>query len=465
MILKDRIDSWEVDPQAKCSLFTTLPSEIRMRIFSLALLAEYEWVYTLGKPQNPPLPQNPLEYPNLILCPFDQATDEDVASELAAAPEIPEHVEVFQGVTPGRLAGPCLHTLFPPGLGGEWSKPYLTTTLLATCRRVYTEAHMLIYGAERWYSDWLYMETNTHRFTLIGDVEPPTFESYGFDVPSPQEHWSKERFAWETNFSSIRFVGSLSCWAEFLLQDPELELRRFAHMHNQLGTVRHLRYSPSSSKTWGSRLWSGSDRNVCWRWEPLVLSDSYSGCVLKSIYKTARAVPEKRHSSTDLPGRPSWMPRTPNPQCIFSDTCWAREFVNMPRIESFTMDFSLPEDVREVFDNIMLPHIIDTWVMPLNPAHAGYHYMSARGNPVRKFSWRGAFDHWNDFCLECNRNMGFDAPVDWCKSHKAIREKFVKGAGPRMYSWTVTWTPRKHEEAGEFVYPYNGAIQVKDDDL
>lgn len=61
------------------------------------------------------------------------------------------------------------------------------------------------------------------------------------------------------------------------------------------------------------------------------------------------------------------------------------------------MNFHCSENWRANFE-VIIDYVVEMWRFPLNPHHAGYHYLAAEGNPARKLSWRGQMGHWEDQC-------------------------------------------------------------------
>lgn len=70
--------------------------------------------------------------------------------------------------------------------------------------------------------------------------------------------------------------------------------------------------------------------------------------------------------------------------------------------------------------------------------------MSAQGNPARKLLWRGGYSQLCYTCQECWLAIDAISPIftGRCASHAAVENKVVEGFGPRMYTWSITWTPR-----------------------
>ncbi|EHA58255.1 hypothetical protein MGG_16509 [Pyricularia oryzae 70-15] len=107
--------------------------------------------------------------------------------------------------------------------------------------------------------------------------------------------------------------------------------------------------------------------------------------------------------------RPTWMPAIAD---IYPLGSWAREFVNFPKIQTLTMNFHCSENWRANFE-VIIDYVVEMWRFPLNPHHAGYYYLAAEGNPVRKLSWRGQMDlvevdeedYWEDSDSESDEDV------------------------------------------------------------
>ncbi|KAL8362562.1 hypothetical protein RB601_008079 [Gaeumannomyces tritici] len=139
---------------------------------------------------------------------------------------------------------------------------------------------------------------------------------------------------------------------------------------------------------------------------------------------------------------------------------WGRKFVNLPELRTLIIDFDIDQHHREEMGTIV-EWAARVWQLPLNPkTNGGYHYLSADGNPIEKITWRGSFIH--SVC--CPRGCKFAdcSTLEW-KDKQKIVDRQMRGLGARMYTWTVKCTRRRYDGPG--IYPYSGAIGVREDDL
>ena len=82
-------------------------------------------------------------------------------------------------------------------------------------------------------------------------------------------------------------------------------------------------------------------------------------------------------------------------------------------------------------------------------------WLTTEGNEIVKMSWRGLPFHWTLKCPDCNTD-GWGNKECWtCDYEQRMRGK---GKGPRLYSWTVTWTAKPEEP----VPPGSAAITTAD---
>lgn len=126
------------------------------------------------------------------------------------------------------------------------------------------------------------------------------------------------------------------------------------------------------------------------------------------------------------------------------------------------LPFHCSENWRANFE-VIIDYVVEMWRFPLNPHHAGYHYLVAEGNPARKLSWPGRWvigrinAPFFTFYLVVPCHIDGD-----CPTHAASRDKVSRFIGPRMYTWTVTWTRRRYDGPEE--YPYGDLVEVDEED-
>ncbi|KLU86256.1 hypothetical protein MAPG_05272 [Magnaporthiopsis poae ATCC 64411] len=429
--LEQRLLTRVIDPQRHSLLFK-VPPELRVHISTLALAPEF----VLVDPKN-------IHYEDFRLRHnHDGNPDDDIIDELKAAPVQKCHTQRSLHIAED----------FPESTGGnQGRKSVLSPHLLATCRRVFAEARLLIFRTER----------------CIG--------------PNGKSRFTRIRFRSSSLRAYHAFFGRELYALDFCGFPGRL----------QLSMTEHLRFSPMSLQTWRGYPPSKELLDIIWcpllpRYIVAEGDGDSSIAPLTNLLRVGKIYRQEKElqlqqqqessghqsinqksikqetpvSHPDL-GRPGWI--TPHPageHCSYPLRSWPRELVNMPRIQTLTLDFHCNEGQRPNFE-AWLDTAVQSWNFPLNPKHQGYHYLSAQGNPIRKLSWRASVNYVGWLCEECSRTMELEGR-DGCESHSAVRDKLTKGFGPRMYTWTVTWTRRRHN--GPETYPYNGAIEVSEDD-
>ncbi|TLD19285.1 hypothetical protein PspLS_09922 [Pyricularia sp. CBS 133598] len=392
--LDRQMQSWTPNLQLESPLFSKLPPEIRQHVFALALTPLEMLVNSWFKFERVQDSREPHDF--RIRHDHDGDPDDDLG-------EHPSHRHV--GGSRGNIWG-----RYPENTGPGTYRWLLSPTLLATCRRVYVESHMLLYDAERSYDCVGARCGRQDRF-------PPgtTFPSDQALALTPGVPKNRTiRFPW-TKVEHVRLFTSYK--DKWLREVPTVKNRFYRSWHPLLprpddGTeVGFERVKPAQS------LELGAKRHL--------------------ELRNAAAQGLDHEEQHQKPGRPSWMPISADRYPYGS---WARDFVNFPRIKTLTMNFHCPEDQRRKHEDI-IQFVVDTWRFPLNPKHAGHHYLSV--DRVKRMSWRG--------------NIG-----DWLDEPDGSEAKIERGIGPRMYTWTVVWTPKTYE--GPETYPYGGLVEVGERD-
>lgn len=263
---------------------------------------------------------------------------------------------------------------------------------------------------------------------------------------------------------------------------PEVVINR----RHPWSTVKHIRLCPNGRETWNTEIDPSPLCSFFQFWYPLLVEDRgiERPTPLTLLAQLARGYQKAKadglptnfgngingdppDSPSPGPSRPSWMmmPTAADDEVVYPLNSWAREFVNYPSIQTLAMNFHCPESQRDHFEAI-IDYVVDTWRFPLNPHHAGYHYLSAEGNPLGKMSWRGQVGPWEEHCLDCGKPLlaalHGDAEAVACPTHAANLDKVSKLIGQRMYTWIVTWTRSRHD--GPEKYPYGGLVEVDDGD-
>ena len=138
---------------------------------------------------------------------------------------------------------------------------------------------------------------------------------------------------------------------------------------------------------------------------------------------------------------PHWAPP------VYFGLGWGLAFRYLPNLKSLVMDFDATDNIRADMETLV-EWAVRTWRFPLGPNRPdGMHYLSTEGNPVQKTSWRGLPAHWPVSCPSDDGSFHDDGEYvhtrrgcGSCRRRSLLTEH---GHGPRMYTWTITWTPRK----------------------
>ncbi|KLU91646.1 hypothetical protein MAPG_10164 [Magnaporthiopsis poae ATCC 64411] len=421
------------------SLLFTLPGEIRMNIWTLALAPtephrswHRQWLANHNFRVRPDHEEDPGDRD------WEEQSD---WKELQGPPT---------SIYPG-----AFRCSFRPDLDG---RPILQTQLLGTCRRIRQEAGHLIFKNER-----CFRSLSLH----YGSREDSLYRvPYWYCTKEDLNlyHWTRARRRWERQFTRIRLVGPIDNMYDNMHAEQQL-LRKIEHLRITVRvadwdrTMRDGHVDRQGASLQINAL--GSPRNEFFRVQHSFMHDMMEATKDFNLSgaSTDTCTPDDiKHAIQPHKWVWSWKrPRWAPPEANFTQNrtgCqpnWAREFINMPRLKTFAMDFDAPEHRRDELAKIV-EWAARAWRMPLNPNHAGYHYLSADGNPVSKTSWRGTIHDWPSTCSVCSQYFCSNARLE-CEEHERVWGLFRKGYGPRICSWTVTWTPRRSN--GPEVYPYD----------
>lgn len=460
-ILGDR----DINAQLQSSFFYFLPAELRIHVYRHALASFSSVAHSSrgsrsGKPHNFRIRLDHNGEPDDDL--LGSYGDKDGLATTEILPELactfPGHVQLSQ-MRPDLPVESCM-----------------SLNILLACRRMLVEARPVMFEAERNY--W---------FTAN-----PRYDSRPMGGSACHEYVASDRkLGWEKKFSRFRLFGPISEYHNFMSRHTDL-----------LTHVRHLRITVRRTD-WrlgvvaGQPEAEGIDPAACFGWGQGPLQINPLGPPLNleitQLRGTRHANPNFAYmgammASTQSFGKPteyssgghpaascnatSWMP----PEVCFKAGMWAREFLNMPCIRSFTMDFDTTQDKREQLAAIV-EWAVRTWRFPLNPAHGRYHYLAAEESSVRRTSWRGTAADWDWLgpCASCSprsaqaaggeESMGQVPEPCSIPTHANIMHKFQRDLGPRIYSWSVTWTRRKHDGLEEFPYDDSGCLEVLPGDV
>ncbi|KAI6372098.1 hypothetical protein MCOR25_003833 [Pyricularia grisea] len=461
--LEEHIFNWDVNPQLQSTFFNALPAELRLQIYRNAL-ASFSLTAT---PSDGALTRKPHNF----CLRFDHEGDPD--DDLRGKPgdehgaEMPDIVPELANAAPG-----CTQPNERPDF---YEEKCMSLNMLLCCRRLLMEARPIMFEAER-----NYQFSSDPRSTLLKCSGGPGHQ--GFLDRNPELQWEKK-------FRRVRFFAPISKYHAV-----------FSHHANLLTHVQHLRITVRRTD-WRLGVVSGQPETTgippasCFGWlqgplqinplgppaGPLTdrfretrhenLNIGHMGAMMKATAEFGRT-PQDSALAHSAAGRPSWMP----PQVRYTAGMWGREFLNMPCIKTFTMDFDTTQDKRDQLAAIV-EWAVRTWRFPLNPAHGGgHHYLAAEEASVTKRSWRGTAGDWDWLgpCATCRPRVEGTAGEETAREvselclipvHANIVSKFRRGLGPRMYSWSVTWTPRKYEGSEKFPYEDLECLEVLPGDL
>ncbi|KAL8366608.1 hypothetical protein RB595_010460 [Gaeumannomyces hyphopodioides] len=447
-------DSWEVDAQADSPLFNgTIPVEIRFEIFRHALTPSTV-IFNREKGYVP----DPAFYMDSF---WEHNFREQTGHDDNVDSDLPDNLDELPEITTGLSV--CRNDELSWCRPGWRGRPVLSINLLASCRRAFFEARQICFQIERC---WWWWTGPWHPFNLRGGMVnfgyKPEKRWYPPGIAGrPLDSWPLERVEWEQRFRSARIFGHPGFPSDDYL---------LGHRHPPpFLKLQHLRITIPKS---------GMDG--CFAREMMVInpfgaqSGMEAAMRISKDFTLERAL--KRGGDGCPTGRPAWMPPGLGFELLESDAefqgPWGRKFVNLPELRTLTIDFDIDQYRRKKMDAIV-EWAARVWQLPLNPnINGGYHYLSADGNPIEKMTWRGSYIHRACPCgcnLRCQTFLYGDIGDGWNNGNisreegKELDRIRFKGFGARMYTWTVTWTRRRYD--GPEIYPYNGAIGVREDDL
>ncbi|KAK3290388.1 uncharacterized protein B0H64DRAFT_57366 [Chaetomium fimeti] len=418
--LKDRVTEWVVDQQLHSPLYTRLPLETRLLIFELSLapfcqdpvVHDFRVRYNHADRQTDGALSETDESAQFTDGGSGEDTEDDDEFEIEneggdesnadeeedALPFLAWDLddedsddELFEedNTTPySDYSPPARYWLRPDYVGIEKS----STTLLLTCRRVYIEARSCLFtppfdlgvssGAKsRFYDPWRSARTLYSRLT------------------------TEQR---NSIVSARMFTGGRTSTIECLCRSQNL--RRIEYLRLTANKPTDGTFALSDLFAFGGRV-DNKYRTLDFGYGP---------------------PPEE---SPDA----EW-----EPPVVWGDESWADVFLHMPRIKCLVIDFDAYEETWDR-DKERVEWAVRVWRFPLwSPRSDGCTYLSAQGHPVRKMSWRGCADHFPPVCSRCSGTLdpNFMTPRCMCEYADEHLKLLERGLGPRIYTWTVKWTPR-----------------------
>lgn len=430
-LAEERVKSWVVHQQLESPLYAKLPLEIRLAIFQMAL----------GPHCDDPLTHD-FRVRNDHADPLaDGAMSESVASaqftDRDSGEETGDDEPGSEAGMSGSESGADTDESSTPFLSWDlddeesddgsftcdltysaddsranprqWARPdivgveTLSTTLLRTCRRTYLEARGGGIIPDPVFRTWI-------------GAHPVTTEFDGDAFTSAQDFFRGLTADQRNSVVTARVViahGLLIAGPRRL--EPVCLMHAFRRIEHLRMTLCHGTANPASADPFEHLGFDGDAHNVG---------------------RTAgfgRGPPPPESPDVD------WAPPVE-----WHEHCWAILFRYMPRLQTLVIDFDASEankaDVAARVD-----WAVRVWRFPLwSPRPDGCTYLSAAGNAVKKSSWRGCPGHFDARCPHCGRYFVIPAHsvVCMCPYSDERAEMVERGLGPRMYTWTVTWTPR-----------------------
>lgn len=384
LFLADMVNSPGFNHQMQSPLFDRIPSEIRQCIFQYAL-QEYCSAEVKAK------------LPDFAVRHDHEPVEDEVVVEESPVNELPRHPAFIDPT----------HEY-----GYDWLRPdnvepmTISTALLRTCRRVYIETCQLPsaqkehrfymmrggYGDKAvWSIEKLHSYFEQRLATGVSLRSSPLAaddnrEQPGMDEEKDEEEEDEEEDEEEEDEEEEE---------EEATQHPMIIRQRDLITRVRLFTqLFWLEDSNSNLHFW--RLVTGTPwlRNVehlritirrgdWWYWEsgqPLRIHP-FRGTVSAEIMdidinRAAARATDNDSGDTD----------SINPD--FSPRAWGAAFQHLPNLQTLTMDFETSKDQRQELDRIVGWAV--GWKLPLAPGPGGRpRFLSAKGRPVEKMSWRG----------------------------------------------------------------------------
>jgi hypothetical protein len=388
--LTSQINSWSVDPQSPCPLYETFPSEIRLLIFSYALTEDEVTLNRRG------WALSAVTRPAWLI---RQLSDEERGPEVGDADL--KGFDYGYYSQSGQRVKMLRDKWLRPGCVG-WIMQH--TALLRTCRRIFIESRDLV--------------TDNATRRVFGDnaTAPPHFGKLGFNQDTCRiSNYTANRI---TKFHLFLSVATL---ANGYLSTHHLEMRAVRDLRLTIRKTdwEHPMSSPEITPYGNGKTFDGENPT--------------EGVSMREHMRLTQGV---RIGEVETP-----IPPIPFRLDVNTTTPWGQMISRFPYLERFTMDFEHSENkFSELLEVAEWAHRV--WRFRLGGYRKGY-FLSAAGNPIKKSSWRGISCHWDSECVNHREGQAgtyseASRDIAACCSHR--RELLQKGLGPRMYTFTVTWT-------------------------
>ncbi|KAJ4312544.1 hypothetical protein N0V84_009870 [Fusarium piperis] len=395
---------WITDPQDSCPLFTRFPPEIRQEIFSYALSEHDSHLDIHGRPRV----RFPVNEPKWLVCDLPEDTSKPMPEHSSL-----ENVDLCyyspRKKSIGELDGKCSVWLRP----GTSAARFQHTSILRTCRRVFLEARDLI------------MKNATLRIFTHGYFSRRTRTmSVGVHSKSCMTRYTANRL------TSLEIY--IPQWS------LEVGFKYKFRGNDNLRCVQDLRitickHEWRESDTFGPGLTPYGD-GLEW------MGDRH--------FMEEHMQLEEKHDQGRAP-----IPPIPYTRFLkFKEGSWGELLGMIPNLKRLTMDFDYSEDRFQKLKELA-EWAQRVWTFRLGGEMKGY-YLSAKDNPIKRISWRGLATHMgakiicpNEDCPTKSSDPDQEGSDNTEKPEccAETEKRMGYGFGPRMYTFTVTWTARKLE--------------------
>ncbi|KAF4956643.1 hypothetical protein FSARC_11521 [Fusarium sarcochroum] len=433
-----------INPQKSSPFFNCLPPEIRIKIYRHAL-SEHDTYFDRQGHALVPIPE-----PRWLMCELPENTHKPALSHSS----LKDITDVFHYFQDDKYP----HNFEYEDVVPKWIRPgtaprrFQYTELPRTCRRVFIEARDLL------------MQNATIRL-FLADGYPNRSPSTPLD--KNQGIFGMERM---TRYAANRITSMEIHLNQPLLEDDFLHAFRY---HENLRCIKNLRII-LSHYDWGI-LPEGSSPQLT----PYGSGRAYQdGQAMKHMELTKDHAPKDPRPIPPIPYNARDEEEVPS---RYWGT-WGEAICLMPNLRRFTIDFEDSEEWFDTFDKLT-EWAQRVWTFRLGGKMKGF-YLSAQGNAIKKYSWRGPTMNWTAVCgyhtdqqPESSRTftesdtLGGLSRSEYIDRHSKseksqkleeyadIMDRYTDmpnccaecsrlddlGLGKRMYTFSVTWTARKLE--------------------
>ncbi|KAM0563723.1 hypothetical protein ACHAPJ_001455 [Fusarium lateritium] len=434
---------WTIDPQESSPLFNSLPPEIRTDIYRFAL-SEHDT--NLDRQGNALVP---IPEPQWLMCELPEDTHKPALSH-SSLKDIPDVFHYFQD-------DKHPHNFDDEDVVPKWLRPgaaprrFQYTELLRTCRRIFIEARDVL------------MKNATIRLYLSEIQQNDRFRH--MPISKNEGIFGMERI---TRYTANRITSIEIHLSQLILEDDFLNA---FHCHEDLRCIKNLRII-LSHYDWGI-LPEGSSPQLT----PYGSGRAYvDGEAMEHMELTKNYAPEDANPIPPIP----YNSRDEEELTSRYWGTWGQALSLMPNLRRFTIDFEDSEEWFHALDKIT-EWAQRVWTFRLGGKMKGF-YLSAQGNAIKKYSWRGPAVSWTASCgyhtdqqPESSRaftesdTLGGLSRSEYMERHSKseksqkleeyadIMDRYTDmpnccaecyrlddlGLGKKMYTFSVTWTALK----------------------